>query len=197
MHMCFHVSCFHDNLLDRLRLSLSPSSRKSKAHNRQLNFLAINGISICHYGARPRFLDAPPLMLNLPLMASKETIEQVKNLLKQELSPINAKLDGLTTKLSDIETTVNFLSGKYDALLNQLKDTNRKVNSHASDVAKVKENLKEIEKPAYSASSEVEQIAKYLRRDCLEITGISTNEECSAEGHYQINRQRDRSTITR
>ena len=70
------------------------------------------------------------------------------------------------TKLSDIDTAVNFLSGKYDALLNQLKDTNRKVNIHASDVAKVKENLKEIEL-AYNASSEVEQISHYLRRDCL------------------------------
>ena len=59
-------------------------------------------------------------------MASKETLEQVKNLLMQELSPINAKLDELTTKLSDIDTAVNFLSEKYDALLNQLKDTNRK-----------------------------------------------------------------------
>ena len=52
-------------------------------------------ISICHYGRRPRLLAAPPLTLNLPLMASKETLEQVKNLLKQELSPINAILDGL------------------------------------------------------------------------------------------------------
>lgn len=51
-------------------------------------------VSICHYGGRQRFLAAPPLTLNLPLMASKETLEQVKNLLKQELSPINAKLDG-------------------------------------------------------------------------------------------------------
>ena len=68
-------------------------------------------------------------------MALKETLEQVKNLLKQDFSPINAKLDGLTTKLSDIDTPVNFLSGKYNALLDQLKDTNRKVNSHASDVS--------------------------------------------------------------
>lgn len=51
-------------------------------------------VSICHYGGRPRFLAAPPLTLNFPLMASKETLEQVKNLLKQELSPISAKLDG-------------------------------------------------------------------------------------------------------
>ena len=75
-------------------------------------------------------------------MASKETLEQVKNLLKQELS-FNAKLDGLTTKLIDVDTAVNFLSGKYDALLNQLKDTNKKGNSYASEVAKVKENLKD------------------------------------------------------
>ena len=67
-------------------------------------WVRIIGISICHYGGRPRFLAAPPLTLNLPLMASKETLEQVKNLLKQELSPINSKLDGLTTKLSDIDT---------------------------------------------------------------------------------------------
>ena len=114
-------------------------------------------------------------------MASKETLEQVKNLLKQELSPVNAKLDGLTTKLNDIDTAVKFLSGKYDALLNQLKEINKKVNSHATDIAKVKENLKEIEKLGYDTSSEVEQISQYLRRDCLEITGVAANEECSAE----------------
>ena len=130
---------------------------------------------------RATFCSRPTTDAKLEMMASEETLEQVKNLLKQELSPINAKLDGLTTKLNDIDTAVNFLSGKYDALLNQLKDTNRKVNSHASDVAKVKENLKEIEKLAYNASSEVEQISQYLRRDCLEITGIAANKECSAE----------------
>ena len=96
------------------------------------------------------------MTLNLPLKASKKTLEQVKNLLKLELSPINAKLDGLTTKLSDIDTAVN-LSGKYDALLNQSKDTNRKVNGHASDIAK------EIEKLVYNACSEVKQISQYLR----------------------------------
>ena len=34
---------------------------------------AAQTISICHYGGRPRFLAAPPLTLNLPLMASKES----------------------------------------------------------------------------------------------------------------------------
>jgi len=32
-------------------------------------------------------------------MASNETLEQVKNLFKQELSPMKPKLDELTTKL--------------------------------------------------------------------------------------------------
>lgn len=114
-------------------------------------------------------------------MALKDTLEQVKNLLKQELSPVNAKLDELTSKLSEIDTTVKFLSGKYDALLNQLKDINKKVTSHTSDIAKVKEDLKITEKLARDTSFEVEEIAQYLRRDCLEITGVAANEECSAE----------------
>ena len=66
-------------------------------------------ITICHHGGRPRFLAAPPLTLNLPLMASKDTLEQVKNLLKQELSPVNAKLNGLRTQLNEIDTVVKFL----------------------------------------------------------------------------------------
>ena len=105
-------------------------------------------------------------------MALKETLEQVKNLLKQELSPVNAKLDELTSKLSEIDTTVKFLSGKYDALLNQLKDINKKVTSHTSDIANVKEDLKITEKLARGTSFEVEEIAQYLRRDCLEITEL-------------------------
>ena len=105
-------------------------------------------------------------------MALKETLEQVKNLLKQELSPVNAKLDELTSKLSEIDTTVKFLSGKYDALLNQLKDINKKVTSHTSDIANVKEDLKITEKLARGTSFEVEEIAQYQRRDCLEITEL-------------------------
>ena len=53
----------------------------------------ILGLAYVIMADRPRFLAVPPLTLNLPLMASKETLEQVKNLLKQELSSINAKLD--------------------------------------------------------------------------------------------------------
>ena len=51
----------------------------------------------------------------------------------------------------------------------------------ASDIAKVKEDLKTVERLACDTTSEVEEIAQYLRRDCLEITGVAANEECSAE----------------
>ena len=50
----------------------------------------------------------------------KETLEQVKNLLKQELS-INVKLDGLTTKLSDIDTAVKGAVSRNSAKLGNYK----------------------------------------------------------------------------
>ena len=114
-------------------------------------------------------------------MAANLTLEQVKNLLKQELAPVNAKLDELSNQLNEIDSTVKFLSDNYDELLNKIKNTNENVTRHASDIASIKVNIKRVEKLATDTSAEVEEIAQYLRRDCLEITGVMANEDCSAE----------------
>lgn len=111
----------------------------------------------------------------------KGDLRASKNPLKQDLSPVIAKLDKLTNRLSEIYTTVKLLLGKFDALLNQLKDINKKVTSHMLDIAKVKEELKIAEKLTCDTSFEVEEIAQYLRRDCLEVTGVTAKGECQAE----------------
>ena len=42
-------------------------------------------------------------------MVKNITFEQMKNLLKQELAPVNAKLEELFNQLSEIDSTVKFL----------------------------------------------------------------------------------------
>ena len=44
-----------------------------------------------------------------------------------------------------------------------------------------KANIKSVEKLAHDTSFVVEDIAQYLRRDCLEITGVIANQDCPAE----------------
>ena len=70
---------------------------------------------------------------------------------------------------------------KYDELLNKIKNTNENVTRHGSNIANIKVNIKRVEKLATDTSAEVEEIAQYLRRDCLEITRVMANEDCSAE----------------
>ena len=76
---------------------------------------------------------------------------------------------------------LKFLSDNYDELLNKTKNSNEIVTRHASDIAKVKANIKNVEKLACDTSLVVEDIAQYLRRDCLEITGVIANQDCPAE----------------
>ena len=94
-------------------------------------------------------------------MAANITFEQVKKLLKQELAPVNAKLEELANQLKEIDSTVKFLSDNYDELLNKIKNTNENVTRHASDIANIKVNMKSVEKLSYDTSFMVEDIAQY------------------------------------
>ena len=123
----------------------------------------ITGISICRYGRRRRFSTVQPLTLKLLAMAGNFTYQQVKYLLKQEFTPVNAKLDELSNQLNEIDSTVKFLNAKYDELLNKIKNTNENVTRHGSDIANIKVNIKIVEKLATDTSAEVEEIAQYLR----------------------------------
>ena len=81
----------------------------------QKRFTFLEILAYCH-GGRPRFSTVPPSTLKLPTMAANITFEQVKNLLKQELAPVNAKLEELANQLKEIDSTVKFLSDDYDEL---------------------------------------------------------------------------------
>ena len=90
-------------------------------------------------------------------------------------------MEELANQLNEIDSTVKSLSDNYDEPLNKIKNTNENVTQRASDTANIKVNIKSVEKLAYDTSYVVEDIAQYLRRDCLEITGVIANEDCPAE----------------
>ena len=109
------------------------------------------------------------------------TIDQVKDLLKSELNPINVKLEKLAKTFNDLNTSVNFLSAKYDEILKHIRSANEKLNHHSADISKIKEELKQTVKQADEANLQADELAQYLRRDCLEISGIKVTNECSSE----------------
>ena len=64
-------------------------------------------------------------MLKLLTMAASNTFMQVKNLLKQKLVLVNAKLEELSNKLNELDSIVivKFLNNNFEELLKQIKNT--------------------------------------------------------------------------
>lgn len=108
-------------------------------------------------------------------------LEQVKKIIQQELDPINQSIKDLLKKYQELSNSVNVFSGKYDELLNQTKTSNSQFQRQARDITLIKQDLTIIDKRAVEALDEVDNLAQYIRRDCLEISGIQVNDDTSAE----------------
>lgn len=109
------------------------------------------------------------------------TILEVKDLLKKELAPIHSKLEKMMTTFEDLSTTVRFLSAKYDDLLSQVRSVNEKTVHYNANITNMKKDLGEVNKCAVEANIQAEELAQYLRRDCLEISGVQATTTCSPE----------------
>ena len=118
----------------------------------------------------------------LTLMA---TLEQVKELIVKEITPLKLKINVLTGKFEELSKTVKFLSEKYDDLLTQIQTSNGAVKRHAADLSGIKQDLKIIDKRAVEALDEVDELAQYVRRDCLEISGVKATDESTSESVVQ------------
>ena len=54
-----------------------------------------------------------------------------------------------------------------------------------SEVNNIKKDLMSMEERMANTSYEIEEVGQYLRRDCLEISGIKATSDCSAESIVQ------------
>lgn len=109
------------------------------------------------------------------------TLEQVKELISLAVTPLKLKVDELEVKLNNIEQTASYLSEKYDSLLDEYKTTNKKLHNQAKEVSLIKQDIKITDQRSVEAQYEIEELAQYIRRDCVEITGIYAKDEASSE----------------
>ena len=98
------------------------------------------------------------------------TVEEVKSLINAELGPVKAKFAHYDQKIRELETSLSFLSGKYDTLINQVQSSNGKYNG-------LEKKVKDLQKVQFDLECSVDDLAQYLRRDCVEISGILPTEE--------------------
>ena len=105
------------------------------------------------------------------------TVKDIKKLLEEEIRPITSKLLSIEEKFSELQLAVDYLSGKYDELLKKIQSSNDKTGKLTADVRIVKQDLSITQKRSVEAKKEIDELAQYLRRDCVEISGLKPNDE--------------------
>ena len=105
------------------------------------------------------------------------TLNDIKKLLEEEIRPIRSKLLSIEEKLSELKSSVDYFSGKYDELLKKIQSSNDKTGKLTADVRIVKQDLSVTQKCSVEAKKEIDDLAQYLRRDCVEISGLKPNDE--------------------
>ena len=104
------------------------------------------------------------------------TREEIKNLLKEAIEPLEGKLDNLNNGFQELKRLVDFVNGKYDDVLVQLKQANEKIQRQGTSLRQMRKDLEDARKQAQHAMNGFENLAEYLRRDCLEISGVPPSE---------------------
>ena len=97
------------------------------------------------------------------------------------MTPLTSKLGKFEKSFAELTKTVEFLSTKYDQLLKQLQGSNKKITDLTVEVSSAKVNINGIQANLAKARQEIDDLAQYLRRDCVEITGVKPDETTSSE----------------
>ena len=96
--------------------------------------------------------------------------------MKEAIEPLERKLDNLNNGFQELKRLVDFVNDKYDDILAQLKQANEKIQRQGTSLRQIRKDLDDARKEAQDAMNGFENLAEYLRRDCLEISGVPPSE---------------------
>ena len=108
-------------------------------------------------------------------------VEEVKKLIQAVLEPINIKLTEFDKKIEEVTNSLSFLDKKYDLLVKQSQSIHNKTNNLQNESNSAKEAIRKLQDAMSQTKNAIDDIAQYLRRDCVEITGIKPRDEQSCE----------------
>ena len=107
------------------------------------------------------------------------TIEDIKKVLEEEIKPLWSKLFFIEEKFDTLQKLVGFTSAKYDELLKLIQGGNEKVVTLTSDVKNLRRDFSGTQKRELELTKDMEGLAQYLRRDCIEMSGLKPTESMS------------------
>ena len=113
----------------------------------------------------------------------EEFLPSIRQEIKLELQTLKASIDLLTDRCNTLENSQQFLSNKYDTVMQTLqnvkeqvtkldkkyKDATGSLEAKQTNMADMADKTQET---LYRIDCSLDETQQYLRRDCLEITGV-------------------------
>ena len=123
-------------------------------------------------------------------MGSKKNSKEMKNIqeslkaISQEMQKISqtmeSKLVDVFTELAEIKHSQEFLSASFDEIKKKIKNLEDEVQREKQENTELKERVKFHEKDSILTVEALNDLAKYSRRDCLEIKEVRLDKnECT------------------
>lgn len=84
---------------------------------------------------------------------------------------LNMELEKLSRKCDEIEQSQNFISDQYDNVIQTLQSTNKAIQN-TEDIKVLHDQISTDGEILSTQEDQIDEIQQYLRRDCIEVTGI-------------------------
>ena len=99
-------------------------------------------------------------------------LPSIRREVKFEIETLNVNIQVLTDRCSQIEQSIQFLSDKYDTVLGILQATKKQIAGLEAIGKEQTDQISKLQEADYDKDCTIDAVQQYLRRDCIEITGI-------------------------
>ena len=107
------------------------------------------------------------------------TKQEIQTLFNEAIKPLKRKIDLMTTNFIKLKKSVEFLDKKYEDVLSQPRLADERNMQQSQTLNELESAIENERKKNQEATATFKSLAQYLRRDCLEISGIPLSEDYS------------------
>jgi peptidoglycan hydrolase CwlO-like protein len=102
----------------------------------------------------------------------KGFLPSIREEIKAEIDGMKREITSLTAKCNDIENSQKFLSSEYDSLKGSLQETKKGISEVSKTLKSLNDRVGISDRDLHETRETMDSLQQYLRRDCIEITGI-------------------------
>ncbi|CAB4017502.1 Hypothetical predicted protein [Paramuricea clavata] len=110
-----------------------------------------------------------------------ELLPSIHKKIQEELKPILKDINDVKGKCDEIEKSQKFLADQYDSIMILLQTTKKQISGLKQSTNQNKAKIDQLEKLSNDQNAIIDELQQYIRRDCIEVTGVPLTPDVNAK----------------